>query len=160
LVFFAPMLLGRRRERLPTPPKGLFGRDPAAASDVLLVTHSSPPATTGSANLDFTRVGISGVRLEALFEAIPLAIAIFDGDLRLVNTNVRYRELTGVAASPQAKLSIYDAFPNALADLTDHIDTALRGTSAPATARVPFQHRAGRRLIETTFATLTDESGR
>jgi PAS domain S-box-containing protein len=124
------------------------------------VTHSSPPATTGSANLDFTRVGISGVRLEALFEAVPLAIAIFDGDLRLVNTNVRYRELTGVAASPQAKLSIYDAFPNALADLTDHIDAALRGTSAPATARVPFQHRAGRRLIETTFATLTDESGR
>ena len=42
------------------------------------------------------RIGISGVRLEALFEAVPLAIAVFDGELRLVNANARYRELTGV----------------------------------------------------------------
>ncbi|MDB4878279.1 MAG: hypothetical protein JWM41_4725 [Gemmatimonadetes bacterium] len=115
--------------------------------------------TQPSVGLDFARIGITGVRFEALFEAVPLAIAIFDGELRLVNANARYRELTGVAASGQAKVSIYDAFPNALADLTDQIDSALRGTSAATAARVPFQHRGGRRLIETTFAQLVEESG-
>lgn len=115
--------------------------------------------TQPTAGLDFARIGISGVRFEALFEAVPLAIAIFDGDQRLVNANARYRELTGVNASLPAKVSIYDAFPNALADLTDQIDTALRGGSIAAPVRVPFQHRGGRRLIETTFAQLTEESG-
>src|SRR5215218_5653649 len=84
------------------------------------VTHSA-------AVLDFARIGITGVRLEALFEAVPLAIAIFDGDLRLASANARYRELTGVPASQPSKVSIYDAFPNALADLTDQIDAAMRG---------------------------------
>jgi signal transduction histidine kinase len=112
--------------------------------------------TDPSVGLDFTRIGISGVRFEALFEAVPLAIAIFDGEQRLVNANARYRELTDVNAS--AKVSIYDAFPNALADLTDQIDAALHGEPI-APVRVPFQHRGGRRLIETTFAQLTEGGG-
>ncbi len=107
--------------------------------------------------IDFARIGISGVKLEALFEAVPLALAIFDGELRLVNANARYRELTGV--SGPSKVSIYDAFPNALADLTDQIDGALRGTPTATAVRVPFQHRGGRRLVETTFVQITDESG-
>lgn len=115
---------------------------------------TQPPAA-----LDFARVGISGVRLEAIFEAVPLAIAVFDAELRLVNANARYRDLTGVASLVPSRVSIYDAFPNALADLTDHIDLALRGTPAVAGARIPFQHRVGRRLIEATFAPLVDESG-
>jgi PAS domain S-box-containing protein len=115
--------------------------------------------TQPPSGLDFARIGISGVRLEALFEAVPLAIAVFDGELRLVNANARYLELTGVAATLPAKVSIYDAFPNALADLTDQIDDAVNSASSSVSARVPFQHRGGRRLIETTFATLTDPSG-
>jgi PAS domain S-box-containing protein len=111
------------------------------------VTHSA----TG---LGLGRNGAPNARLEALFEAVPLAIAIFDGELRLVSGNARYRDLTGVAPSADEPISIYDAFPNALADLTDQIDGALRGSAALAVARVPFQHAAGRRLIETTFATL------
>ncbi|HXT19001.1 MAG TPA: ATP-binding protein [Gemmatimonadaceae bacterium] len=114
--------------------------------------------TQPSAGLDFARIGITGVRFEALFEAVPLAIAIFDGEQRLVNANARYRELTGVNGTP-VKVSIYDAFPNALADLTDQIDSALRGGAVAAPLRVPFQHRGGRRLIETTFAPLSEESG-
>ena len=101
---------------------------------------------------------LSGVRLDALFEAVPLSIATFDGDLRLVNANTRYRELTGIDFNPLARVSIYDAFPNALADLTEQIDAALRGARTPG-ARIPFQHRDGRRLIETTFAPLPDGSG-
>ena len=115
--------------------------------------------TQPPSGLDFARIGISGVRLEALFEAVPLAIAVFDGDLRLVNANARYLELTGVAATLPARVSIYDAFPNALADLTDQIDDAVRGPLPSVSARVPFQHRGGRRLIETTFATLAESSG-
>ncbi|HEV8233090.1 MAG TPA: PAS domain-containing protein, partial [Gemmatimonadaceae bacterium] len=115
--------------------------------------------TQPSASIDFARVGITGLRLEALFEAVPLAIAVFDGDLRLVNGNARYRELTDVANSLTTRISIYDAFPNALADLTDQIDSALRGSPMTTAVRIPFQHRGGRRLIETTFATLIDESG-
>jgi PAS domain S-box-containing protein len=115
--------------------------------------------TQPSSVLDFARIGITGVRLEALFEAVPLAIAIFDGDLRLASANARYRELTGVPASQPSKVSIYDAFPNALADLTDQIDAAMRGTPRPSAVRIPFQQRGGRRLVETTFVMLTEGSG-
>jgi PAS domain S-box-containing protein len=101
-------------------------------------------------------------RLDALFEAIPLAIAIFDSELRLVTSNARYRELTGIedgaTGHGHEPISIYDAFPNALADLTDQIDAALRGAGGTQTP-VPFQHRSGRRLIESTFAILLEETG-
>ena len=102
------------------------------------------------------------MRLESLFEALPLAIAVFDtvdGDPKLVGSNSRYRDLTGVEPSLESSISIYDAFPNALADLTDQIDGVIRGVSNIAAARIPFQHRAGRRLIETSFAKLTEELG-
>ncbi len=137
-------------------PRHRFGADRIIACLVTPLTPSKalPPLPS----LDFARIGISGVRLESLFEAVPLSIAIFDSELRLVNANAQYRELTGVGDALPASVTIYDAFPNALADLTDQIDTALRGgISIPL--RVPFQQRAGRRLIETIFATLTDENG-
>src|SRR3954447_1559136 len=35
-------------------------------------------------------------RLDALLEAVPLAVAVFDGQLVLAATNARYRDLTGV----------------------------------------------------------------
>ena len=108
--------------------------------------------------LDPTRLAAAGARLDTLFEAIPLAIAIFDADLRMVTANARYRDLTGVEGDAGGTTSIYDAFPNALADLTDQIDSAVRGLTTTS-ARVPFQHRVGRRLIESTFAPLGDEAG-
>ena len=122
------------------------------------MTHAPVPPRN---SLDFRHPGSDAGRLDALFEAIPLAVAIFDGELRLVTANARYRDLTGVdtdAPGRTGPISIYDAFPNALADLTDQIDGALRG-AAISSARVPFQHRAGRRLIESTFAPLLEESG-
>src|SRR6185436_5264107 len=101
-------------------------------------------------------------RLEALFETIPLAVAIFDSDLRLITHNAQYRDLMAAEADFVATpgvLSIYDAFPNALADLTDQIDSAIRG-GIGGPAMVPFQHPGGQRLIEATFASLAEESGR
>src|SRR3954469_11364200 len=123
------------------------------ASDFCSVTH--PPRF----ELDPSRLAAAGARLDTLFEAIPLAIAIFDVDLRMVTANARCRDLTGVEWDSTTAISIYDAFPNALADLTDQIDGAVRGMTITS-ARVPFQHRVGRRLIESTFAPLGDESGR
>src|ERR1043165_2537593 len=102
-------------------------------------------------------------RLESLFEAIPLAIATFDSDLRLVSANGQYRDLVrgdGTGSSTgDTGTSIYDAFPNALADVTDQIDSAVRGAVAGPTA-IRFQHRAGKRLVEATFAPMPDEAGR
>ena len=54
-------------------------------------------------------------RLDALLEAVPLAVALFDGALMLVATNARYRDLTGLDVAQAMGRPIYDAFPNALA---------------------------------------------
>ncbi|HKO15558.1 MAG TPA: PAS domain-containing protein, partial [Gemmatimonadaceae bacterium] len=109
-------------------------------------------------DLDFTHQGAQIARLELLFEAVPLALAIFDAELRLASANARYREITGLDAAQSAQRPIYDAFPNALADLTDQIDTALEGVPVVA-ARVPFHTRAGRRLIEVTFTSFGTRDG-
>ena len=97
-------------------------------------------------------------QLDALLEAVPLAVALFDGTLTLVATNARYRDLTGLDVSQASGRPIYDAFPNALADLTEQVDIAAGGAPV-VSVRVPFQHRGGRRLVEATFAPLSDGRG-
>jgi PAS domain S-box-containing protein len=99
--------------------------------------------------------GAQIARLHALFEAISLAIAIFDQDQRLVSANARFRELTGMDDRQAFGRSIYDAFPNALADLTEQIDAALEGRPVVAYS-VAFQHRGGTRVVEATFAPLAE----
>lgn len=100
------------------------------------------------------REGAQIARLHALFEAISLAIAIFDHEQRLVSANARFRELTGMDDRAMGR-SIYDAFPNALADLTEQIDAALEGRPVIAYS-VAFQHRGGTRVVEATFAPLAE----
>ena len=102
--------------------------------------------------------GAELARLDALLEAVPLAVAVFDGTLALVATNARYRDLTGLDSAQAAGRSIYDAFPNALADLTEQVDIAAGGVPV-VSVRVPFQHRGGRRLVEATFVPLLDARG-
>jgi PAS domain S-box-containing protein len=97
-------------------------------------------------------------RLESLFEAVPLAIAVFNQALTLVRANTRYCELTQLAPAQSWARSIYDAFPNALADLSEQIDVALRRRSSPS-FRIPFRHAGGPRVVEATFTALGDESG-
>jgi PAS domain S-box-containing protein len=103
--------------------------------------------------------GAQIARLHALFEAISLAIAIFDQDQRLVSANARFRELTGLDDRQALGRSIYDAFPNALADLTEQIDNALEGRPVVAYP-VVFQHRSGMRVVEATFAPLLEPGSR
>jgi PAS domain S-box-containing protein len=102
--------------------------------------------------------GAELARLDALLEAMPLAVAVFDGTLALVATNARYRDLTGLDTAQAVGRSIYDAFPNALADLTEQVDIAAGGVPV-VSVRVPFQHRGGRRLVEATFVPLVDARG-
>ena len=115
---------------------------------------TNPALTDG--NLELTRgEGAQIARLHALFEAISLAIAIFDHEQRLVSANARFRELTGMDDRQALGRSIYDAFPNALADLTEQIDNALEGRPVVA-YQVAFQHRGGTRVVEATFAPLAE----
>lgn len=91
--------------------------------------------------------------LDALVEAVPLAIALFDAELRLVRANARYLELTGLSAAEARGCSAYDAFPNAMADLGDQLDAVAFG--APSIAvRVPFQLSGEERMVEATIAQL------
>lgn len=97
-------------------------------------------------------------RLDSLLEAVPLAVALFDSALTLLATNARYRDLTGLDMAQASGRPIYDAFPNALADLTEQVDIAAGGAPV-VSVRVPFQHRGGRRLVEATFAPVIDSNG-
>jgi PAS domain S-box-containing protein len=94
-------------------------------------------------------------RLEAVLEVVPLAIALFDEELRLVRANQRYRDLTSADSAVAIGRSIYDAFPNALGDLDDQIDSAVRGEHH-GTSRVAFRLRSGaERMLEVTFTPLS-----
>jgi PAS domain S-box-containing protein len=124
------------------------------ATGSILRTVSNPGLS--DPYVDVTRgEGAQIARLHALFEAISLAIAIFDQDQRLVSANARFRELTGMDDRQALGRSIYDAFPNALADLTEQIDAALEGRPVVAYS-VAFQHRGGTRVVEATFAPLSE----
>jgi PAS domain S-box-containing protein len=108
--------------------------------------------------LEFGRLTAQLSRFEALFEAVPLAIALFDERLRLVRGNACYRELTLLDHAMAHERPIYDAFPNALADLTEQIDAVVHGAAA-LPQRIPFQTPAGPRLIEVVFGVVPEGFG-
>lgn len=93
-------------------------------------------------------------RLEHIFDALPLAVAEFDADLLLMRANLRYRTLIGALVPAGWRPSAYDAFPNALADLSDEIDAAtIRQESR--TRRVAFRNTASAlQMVELTFVPL------
>jgi signal transduction histidine kinase len=91
-------------------------------------------------------------RLEGIFEALPLAVAEFGPSLLLARANARYRALVGAFVPRDWHPTAYDAFPNALADLSEEIDAAVeRGESR--TRRVAFRATGGAlQMVELTFA--------
>jgi PAS domain S-box-containing protein len=108
---------------------------------------------------DFGRLSAQLARLEAIVEAVPLAIAVFDAELRLIRSNARYRELTALTQSQAFGRTIYDAFPNALADLTDHIDAVVTRGERAATVRAPFRHPVGARIVDATLQVIGETPG-
>ena len=98
-------------------------------------------------------------RLDAVLEQVPLVIALFDEELRLIRASRRYHELTGTEGSSAQGRSIYDAFPNALADLDDLIDRVMRGEEVDP-QRVAFRPRnASERVLEVTFTPIAQING-
>ena len=84
------------------------------------------------------RLSAQLTRLDSVLEHVPLAIALFDEELRLLRANQRYRDLTGTDVVGALGRSVYDAFPNALADLDDVIDRVVSGARVEPT-RVAYE---------------------
>lgn len=115
--------------------------------------------TTSISSVELGHLTGQLARFEALFEAVPLAIAMFDEGLRLTRANTRYLELVNLEASQAAGRSGYDAFPNALADLTEAIDRAIGGEPSCA-LRIALQQRTGgQRIVEADFTPIAQEYG-
>ena len=93
-------------------------------------------------------------RLEHIFDALPLAVAEFDAELLLMRANLRYRTLIGALVPAGWRPTAYDAFPNALADLSDEIDAATMRQES-RTRRVAFRNTASAlQMVELTFVPL------
>ena len=107
---------------------------------------------------DLGPFGADLARLESVFETVPLAIAIFDGELRLVRANARFGELTAVAEVQAIGRPIYDAFPNALADITDTIDAVIAGGAGSLDVRMRFCNAVGPRVVEATLSRIDSAS--
>jgi signal transduction histidine kinase len=94
-------------------------------------------------------------RLEHIFDALPLAVAEFDAELLLMRANLRYRALIGALVPSGWRPTAYDAFPNALADLSDEIDAAAMRQES-RTRRVAFRNTASAlQMVELTFVPLS-----
>jgi len=113
-------------------------------------------ALTDPAITDTERLLPQLARYEALFEAVPLAVAVFDERLLLTRANARYRELTSTTGNEPVQ--IYDAFPNAHADLSEQIDAAIRGDKWNP-IHVPFQQVGGQRVVEVGFLPIEQAMG-
>ena len=81
-------------------------------------------------------------------DALPVALAVFDGALELVHTNAHYRELTGAVRPPSAT-GARDAFPVARTDLAPLVAEG-RAVGAPRTTRVLADGPDGARAVEVT----------
>jgi PAS domain S-box-containing protein len=93
--------------------------------------------------------------LNALLDALPVALAVFDADMKLVRANRRYGELTGLASEQWPGRALHDAWPNAMADLERDILSVQRN-GAPASRLIEFRTPAGggTRTAEVTIARI------
>src|SRR6476661_2915276 len=104
------------------------------------------------------RLSAQLTRLDSVLEHVPLAVALFDEELRLLRSNQRYRDLTGTDTVGALGRSVYDSFPNALADLDDLIDRVVSGLPM-IPQRVAFRPRAGaERMIDVMFTAVAPAS--
>jgi len=116
----------------------------------MLPISTSPNGSDSAASPPLATVA----RLEHIFDALPLAVAEFDAELLLMRANLRYRTLIGALVPAGWRPTAYDAFPNALADLSDEIDAATMRRES-RTRRVAFRNTASAlQMVELTFVPL------
>jgi signal transduction histidine kinase len=96
-------------------------------------------------------------RLEALLDAIPAPLAVLDaGSLRLILTNRRFVELTGVQASESLVSAFQQAFPAADADVAEAVNEARAGRIHRG-LRLTVRSGSRIRVLEAVFRALGDE---
>jgi signal transduction histidine kinase len=96
-------------------------------------------------------------RLEALLDAIPAPLAVLDAaSSRLVLTNRRFVELTGVDASTSSTATFRQAFPSADFDLREAISEATDGRILRA-LRLTVRCGPRIRVLEAVFRALGEE---
>jgi signal transduction histidine kinase/CheY-like chemotaxis protein len=96
-------------------------------------------------------------RLEALLDAIPAPLAVVDAEsLRLVLTNRRFVELTGVQASASVVPVFRQAFPSADVDMREAVGEAIAGKIHRA-LRLTVRSGPRIRVLEAVFRALGNE---
>ena len=112
----------------------------------------APELSLGTGDDSSARVG----RLEALLDAIPAPLAVLDAaTARLVLTNRRFVELTGVDAAASVTATFRQAFPAADIDLREAIAEAIEGRILRA-LRVTVRNGPRMRVLEAVFRALGD----
>jgi PAS domain S-box-containing protein len=96
--------------------------------------------------------------VQALVDAMPLALALFDADRRLVRANRLYAELTDLTPDQLAGRALRDAWPNAAANLDAQI-AAVTSTGRAETRLVEFLSAAGTRFADVTLARFENGDG-
>jgi PAS domain S-box-containing protein len=91
-------------------------------------------------------------RMEIALELLPMAVAVFDGSMRLLRANPHFHRLTGLAEGQAVGCHVRDAFPAALTEIAQLVDAASKGTRS--SERVAFMHPDGPRLVEATLTPL------
>jgi len=105
-----------------------------------------------------TAVGLEGFAAraavdQALFDAIPVALAMFDGTPRLRMCNARYRAVAGFHGPIGTPADLQEAFPNARVDLSPTVEQ-VRALGIARTIRIPCASVEGPRVVEATFAPI------
>ena len=87
---------------------------------------------------------------------VPLAIAVFDSELRLVRANERFGEITSAAGLEAAGQPLRDVFPSALAET---IAGVASGDTASVTVRMLVCNPVGPRVVEATLSRISGPEG-
>lgn len=96
--------------------------------------------------------------MQALFDAMPLALALFDARQRLMRANLRYAQLTGLKPKETTGRSLRNAWPNAAADLDSQIAAADKSRAAESRV-IEFRTPGGTRTAEVTIAPIASSDG-
>ncbi|MCU0625772.1 MAG: ATP-binding protein [Gemmatimonadaceae bacterium] len=120
----------------------------------MALPRTTPGSMDAVLDTDESAAVAAAERLEGIFEALPLAVAEFGPALLLARANARYRALVGAFVPRQWRPTAYDAFPNALADLSEEIDAAVERAQS-RTRRVAFRAAGGTlQMVELTFVPI------
>lgn len=96
--------------------------------------------------------------VQEILDAVPLALAVFDVDQRLVRANRLFADLTDAGDAAVTGRALHDAWPNALADLESQI-AAVRRSGRPETRLIEYRGPNGTRTAEVTIARLASAEG-